>query len=178
MRTRNIIFLIVLLVIIDQVTKLIIYHSFMDVNLEIVPQLLDFKPTFNSKYSFVNDSIYKKTGMDAGLTFHIILFPLIWFVLFLFYRFFKGIAPKNKMLDISFCFLTAGYICGYLGILVWEKGILDFLYFKLLGGVVFDLKDIYIDCYIVFFIISTMKIEKEHKIKLKDMMSYLKALFK
>lgn len=166
------------MVIIDQAAKLIIYHSLMDVNFEIVPQVLDFKPTFNSKYSFVNDSIYKKTGMDAGLTFHIILFPLIWFVLFLFYRFFKGVAPKNKMLDSSFAFFTAGFICSYLGILVWEKGVLDFLHLKLLGGIIFDLKDIYINCYVVLLIISTMKIEKEHKIKLKDMMSYLKTLFK
>lgn len=178
MRARNIILLIVLLVIIDQVAKLIIYHSFMDINCEIVPQVLDFKPTFNSKYSFVNDSIYKKTGMDTGLIFHVILFPLIWIILFLFYRFFKGVAPKNKMLDASFAFFTAGFICSYLGILVWEKGVLDFLHLKLLGGIIFDLKDIYINCYIVLLIISTMKIEKEYKIELKHMASYLKDLFK
>lgn len=91
---------------------------------------------------------------------------------------FKGIAPKNKMLGVSFYFLTAEYICGYLGILVLGKGVFDFLYFKLLGGIIFDLKDMYINCYIVLLIISTMKTENEHKIKLKDMVSYLKALFK
>jgi len=114
MRTRNIILLIVLLVIIDQAAKLIIYHSFMDINCEIIPQLLDFKPTFNSKYSFVNDSIYKKTGMDAGLTFHIILFPLIWFVLFLFFFYFfslvflKELLRTIKCLIFLFVFLQQG----------------------------------------------------------------------
>ncbi len=62
MRIRNIVFLIILLVLIDQGTKLVIYSSFMDVNHEIIPGVLDFKPFFNSKYSFVNDSLYKKTG--------------------------------------------------------------------------------------------------------------------
>jgi hypothetical protein len=51
MKTRNIIFLIALLVILDQVVKLIIYNSFMDVDCEIIPKVLEFKPVFNSKYS-------------------------------------------------------------------------------------------------------------------------------
>ena len=61
MKTRNIILLIVLLVLIDQGVKLIIYTSFMNTNFEIIPKILDFQPTFNSKYSFVNDSVYKNT---------------------------------------------------------------------------------------------------------------------
>ena len=177
MKIRSIILLIVVLVVIDQIVKLIIYNSFMDVNCEIIPKVLDFKPVFNSKYSFVNASIHKRIGLDAGLFFHVILFALIWVILFLFYRFFKEIAPKNKMLDVSFCFLTASVICAYLGILVWEKGILDFLHFKLLGYIICDLKDIYINCFVVLLLISTIKIEKEYKIKLKDMISYFKGLF-
>lgn len=51
---------------IDQIAKLIIYNSFMDINCEIIPKVLDFKPIFNSKYSFVNDLIHKRTDMDAG----------------------------------------------------------------------------------------------------------------
>lgn len=43
--------LIALLVILDQVVKLIIYNSFMDVDCEIIPKVLEFKPVFNSKYS-------------------------------------------------------------------------------------------------------------------------------
>lgn len=163
---------------IDQIAKLIIYNSFMDINCEIIPKVLDFKPIFNSKYSFVNDLIHKRTDMDAGGIFHVILFALIWYVLFLSYKFFKGFSPHNKMLDVSFAFFTAGVICAYLGILVWEKGILDFLHFKLFGYIICDLKDIYINCFVVLLVISTTKIEQEHKIKLRDMTSYIKSLFK
>lgn len=177
MRTRNIILLILLLVIADQVVKLIIYKSFMEVSGVIVPQVLEFKPIFNNKYSFVNDLTYKKTGMDAGLIFHAIVFALVWLVLFPFYKFFKNIAPGNKTLDVSFSFLTAGVICAYLGILIWQDGTLDFLHFKLGASVVFDLKDIYINCFVILLIISTKKIEKEHKTTLQDMMHYIKSLF-
>lgn len=60
----------------------------MDVNYEIVPKVLDFKPFFNSKYSFVNDPIYKRTGVDLGMLFHIIQFSLLWGIIYILYRFF------------------------------------------------------------------------------------------
>ena len=178
MKTRNIILLIVLLVLIDQGVKLIIYTSFMNTNFEIIPKILDFQPTFNSKYSFVNDSVYKNTGMDAGLLFHIILFAIIWFILFIGYKFFKSIDPLNKTLDVSISFFTAAIICAYLGILVWGKGILDFLHFKLYFNFVFDLKDVYTNCFVLLFLISTIEIEKKYNIKLKDLRKYIKRLYK
>lgn len=178
MKTRNIILLVLLLVIIDQAIKLIIYHSFMDNQYEIIPNVLDFKPFFNSKYSYVNDSIYKRTGMDAGLIFHIILFALTWLILFVPYRFFKSIAPTNKMLDVSFSCYTAAVICAYLGILVWEKGVLDFLHLKLLVNVIFDLKDLYVNCFLLLLFISAKKIEAKHKIELKDLVDYIKRFFR
>lgn len=177
MKVRSIILLIALLVGLDQAVKLLIYQYFMDVNFEIIPRVLDFKPFFNSKYSFVNHSIHKGTGMDAGLIFHVVLFALIWLIVFVFYRFYKRVAPTNKMLDISFSLLTAGVLCAYLGILVWKEGVLDFLQLKPFGKIVFDLKDLYINCFVVCLLISTKRIESKHHIKLKDMADYLKGLF-
>lgn len=46
MKKRNVILLIVLLVLIEQGVKLIVYTSFIDTNFEIIPKVLDFKPTF------------------------------------------------------------------------------------------------------------------------------------
>lgn len=178
MKTRNIILLIVLLVLIDQGVKWVVYTSYIDTNFEIIPEVLGFKPVFNSKYSFVNDSVYKNTGMDAGLLFHMIFFAIIWFIQFVGYKFFNGIDPHNKTLDVSIAFFTSSVICAYSGMLVWEKGILDFLHFKLLFNFVFDLKDIYTNCFVVLFLISTMKIEKKHAIELADFKNYLKGLFK
>lgn len=178
MKTRNVILVIILLVLIDQGIKLIVYTSLIDTNFGIIPGVLDFKPTFNSKYSFVNDSIYKNTGMDAGLLFHIILFAIIWFVLFVGYKFFKSIDPHNKTLDVSFAFFTSAVICAYLGMLVWEKGILDFLHFKWYFNFVCDLKDIYINCFVVLFLISAVNIETKHNVQLTDLTNYLRGLFK
>lgn len=177
MKTHNILLLVLLLVLVDQGAKLIIYTSYMDTNFEIIPKVLDFKPAFNSKYSFFNDSVYKNAGVDAGLLFHIFLFAIVWFVLFIIYRFFKRIEPLNKMLDASICFLTAGVICAYLGMLVWENGILDFLHFKLLGNIIFDLKDIYLNCFVILLIVSTKRIEKTYNIKSVDFRNYLQGLF-
>lgn len=95
----------------------------MDTNYEIIHGVLDFKPFFNSKYNFVNDSIYKRTGMDAGLLFHIVLFAIVWLIQFIGYNFFKRFDSGNKILDVSISFFTAAVICSYLGILVWRKGI-------------------------------------------------------
>lgn len=179
MKTRSLVLLIAVLVGVDQAVKLIIYRFFMDVNFEIIPpHVLGFKPFFNSKYSFINHSIHKETGMDAGLIFHLFLFALVWFVIFVFYRFFKKIASTNKMLDCSFGFLTAGVICAYLGVLVWEKGVLDFLQLTLFKIIVFDLKDLYINCFVVLLLISTKRIETKHRVRPKDMADYLKGLFK
>lgn len=176
MKTRNIILLIVLLVLIDQGVKLIVYTSFIDTNFEIIPKVLDFKPTFNSKYSFVNDSVYKNTGMDAGLLFHIILFAIIWLVQFVGYKFFKSIDPHNKTIDVSIAFFTSAVICAYLGMLVWEKGILDFLYIKFYFNFVFDLKDVYSNCFVILFLISAVRIETKYNVKLIDLTNYLKRL--
>lgn len=173
MKTKNIIFLIVLLVILDQVAKLIIYNSFMDVNCEIIPKVLDFKPVFNSKYSWVNDSIHKKSGMDAGLIFHIILFALAWFIIYVIYRYLKKLNLANKIADMSIVLFTAAVSCAYLGILVWEKGILDFLHFEFLGYVC-DLKDIYINCFVVLFCISAIKC----KLEFKGLANYIIGLFR
>lgn len=178
MKARNIVLLIMLLILIDQGVKLIIYSSFMDTNYEIIHGVLDFKPFFNSKYSFVNDSIYKRTGMDAGLLFHIVLFAIVWLIQFIGYNFFKRFDSGNKILDVSISFFTAAVICSYLGILVWRKGILDFLHIKLIGNIIFDLKDIYINCFVILFCLNAIKIELKHNIKLIDLKNYLKGLFK
>lgn len=176
MKTRNIILLIILLVLLDQVTKLIIYHSFMDVHIELIPHVVDFKPFFNSKYSYVNDSLYLNRGIDLGLLFHVILFAIIWLVVFVGYRFYKSVDPRSKILDVSIALLTAGVICAYLGILVWDKGVLDFMHFKWMINVICDFKDLYVNGYVVLFIIGAMTIDRKYNLKLADLGNYLKGL--
>jgi len=162
---------------IDQGVKLIIYSFLMDTNYEIIHGVLDFTPVFNNKYSFVNDSVYKRTGIDVGLLFHIVLFVTVWFIQFIGYSFFKSIDSKNIALDVSISCFTAAVICSFLGMLAWSEGILDFLHIKLIINIIFDLKDIYINCFIVLFWISAMKLSIRYNIKFKDFSSYIKRLF-
>ena len=73
-RNINIIILVVLLILIDQVVKLIILHSFMDSNYVFVPNILEFKPTFNSNYSYWT----AKLDANMGIVAHLTMFSLIW----------------------------------------------------------------------------------------------------
>lgn len=176
MKTRNIVLWVIVLVIIDQVIKLIINSLMMGVDYEIIPSTLNFKPTFNSKYSFVNVLLYNNYGINMGLIFHVVLFALIWVVIFVLYKFYKNIAPNYKMLDVAIIFQSASYICAYLGILFWSKGMLDYIHLKPLS-VVFDLKDIYVNCFIVLWVISTSVIAAKYHVTGKDYINYFKKLF-
>ena len=112
--------------------------------------------------------------MDAGLIFHIILFALAWFMIYIIYRYLKKLNFANKIVDMGIVFFTAAaVICAYLGILVWEKGILDFLHFEFLGYVC-DLKDIYINCFVILFCINATKCNLEFK----GLANYMKGLFR
>jgi len=91
---------------------------------------------------------------------------------FIFYGYFRNTNFKSKrLLDFAFVFLLASIICGLLGNLVWENGTLDYIYLKPLF--IFDLKDLYNNCFVVLFCIFAVKNNKEiRKMKLKDAAIY------
>lgn len=79
----------------------------------------------------------------------------------------KDLTEKTKLIDIAISFQIAGMICALLGNIVWEKGVLDFIYLKPLF--VFDLKDLYLNCFVVLIMIYVYKHGEElKKAKLKD----------
>ncbi|MDR1169287.1 MAG: hypothetical protein LBK97_00440 [Prevotellaceae bacterium] len=58
-------------------------------------------------------------------------------------------------------------LCALSGNLLWEKGVLDYVYLKPLF--VFDLKDIYVDVFICLFLVYALNNRKQLKnIKLFD----------
>lgn len=150
MKKRNIILWIILLVFIDQAVKLIVHHSFMDSNYTIVPDLLEFKPVFNPSYSYWT----AKLGANMGIVTHLIMFSLIWAMLIILYKFYHKVNSQNRLLDIALIFQTAGFASAYISILFWKDGVLDFISFKPLN-VVCDLKDLYVNIFVVLWIIST-----------------------
>jgi len=73
--------------------------------------------------------------------------------------------------------MYAGLICALIGNLIWKKGTLDYIYLKPLF--VFDLKDTYLDVFIVIFIIYAINNKTQLKpIKMKDVFLYAKNRLK
>ena len=136
--------------------KIIINSFFLDVRFDIIPSLFEFKPTFNDKHSYVNSLLYKNFNIDIGLWFHIILFLFEEIILLTLYGYFRNnISENKKLLDVAIIFQITGYICALIGILIWKKGTLDFIYLKPLF--IFDLKDLYVNCFVILFLVYAYK---------------------
>ena len=70
----------------------------------------------------------------------------------------------------------AALICALIGNLVWKNGTLDYIYFK--PWFVFDLKDVYIDFGVGFFLIYAFKNKNQlNPIKSRDVFLYAKSRF-
>ena len=174
MKARTIILWIFILIIIDQIIKIVIYSFFFETHFEIIPSLFEFKPIFNDKHSYLNVLLNKKFSIDLGLWFHmgLFLFGEIIFLAFYFYMR-KNITGNKTLLDIVIIFQSAGLICGLIGNLIWEKGTLDYIYLKPLF--IFDLKDLYLNCFAVLFLVYLHKNRFQTKtIKLKDIILNIK----
>ncbi|MDR1341288.1 MAG: signal peptidase II [Prevotellaceae bacterium] len=181
MKIRTVILWILALVIIDQAIKIVINSFFLKSGFEIIPSLLEFKPVFNNKYSYVNDLLYEAFHINMGLWLHLVLYLTGEIIALYIYLYFK-IKLNNsyiKILGWAIVFQTSGLLCALTGNLFWEKGILDYIYLKPLF--VFDLKDIYIDVFICLFLVYVLKNRKQLKgIKLfsrkeiKGVIAYLK----
>jgi lipoprotein signal peptidase len=174
MKIRTILYWVIILVIIDQIIKIIVNAYFLESRFDIIPSLFEFRPCFNTKHSYFNVLLYKHFNIDIGLYAHIILFLIIEIVVLIFYVYFRNIDLRSKkLLDFAFIFQLAGVICAFSGNLIWEKGTLDYIYLKPLF--IFDLKDLYLNCFLVLFLIFLLRNDTEtRKIKLKDVVLYIK----
>lgn len=178
MRTRTILFWISVLIIADQSIKIVINSYFLDCQFDIIPSFLEFKPTFNTRHSWVNNLIDNNFGLNVGLLPHVILYLLIGVLSFAYYSYYRNnIRENTKLLDTSIIFLYAVLICALIGNLVWNRGTLDYIYLKPLF--VFDLKDTYADAVIVLFMIYAIKNRTQlNLVKSGDVFLYLKNRLK
>jgi len=162
---------VILSVLADSVIKIIINGYFLDVRFDIIPNLFEFKPVFNKQYSYVNYLF----GLEMGFGLHLFLFCFAFVIALASYDFFKHIPNGRKLLDISFIFAFSGIICAFIGLVT--GGCLDYIYLKPLF--VFDLKDLYIDCFLILYFYYFFKYKKSLKsVKLKDMTGHFKNRFK
>ncbi|MEY8608243.1 signal peptidase II [Parabacteroides segnis] len=173
MKTKEIIWWILLLVVIDQATKIVIYHFYMDTHFEIIPSLFEFSPVFNDKHSYVNYLLNQKLNINMGFWIHIVIFTVAECIILALYIFLRSLSKKTKLLDTAITFQIAGLICALLGNIVWKKGVLDFIYLKPLF--VFDLKDLYNNCFVVFLLIYVHKYrEKVNTTNIKEVINLLR----
>lgn len=168
MRIRTIIFLVIILVAIEQIIKLIICLNYQDISLEIIPSLVDFKPTLNNKTFYWLGLM----NIDVGRWLRLATAIIILSALCLFYLYLKRTLQNKKWLDISFVFGISGVLCS-LSDNIFFGGSWDYVYLKPLF--IFDLKDIYMDCFSIFFLICCYRNRTEiSNIKMKNIISFLK----
>jgi len=87
----------------------------------------------------------------------------------------KTISGDAKIINIAFIFGFAALLSVWVGTIFW-KGVLDFIYLKPLF--VFDLKDLYINIWVVLFLLYYLKnIKYVSSFKNKDMMKHFKNRF-
>ena len=158
MKTSKIIALIVLLVLLDQIIKIVIYNYYLDCNFSIIPSLLEFKPVFNNKGTYFA-ILLKINGyvFNAIQAFFQFLLSCLMVVL---YIFMKKAGNSTKVFEWFLIFGQSSLICYFVSILFWEKGVLDFIFLK--PYFIFDLKDIYGSCFIclLFVVMHKYKIKK------------------
>ena len=156
MKMKTIITWIFILVLIDQTIKILINIYFGGIYFEIIPSLIEFKPTFNERHSWVNILLNDNFGLNVGLIPHIILYLLIGILVPMYFSYFKNkIIDNKKFIDVAAIFMMAAILCALIGNIIWTKGTLDYIYLKPLF--VFDLKDLYIDFGIVTFLLYALK---------------------
>jgi len=155
MTKKNIILWIICLVIVDQGTKLIIANYFIDTKFDFIDSVFGFHPVFNDKYTYFNTLL----GLNLGLFPRTIVFIIVQFVVVFCYGYFKAIQRRStKLLDIMFVFSESAVICVFCGFYLWKNGVLDFIY---LHFWIFDLKDVYINCFVIILLINALIINKK-----------------
>lgn len=168
MKIRIVTLWTIALVVIEQVIKLIITTNYRDINFEIIPSLFEFKPVLNDKSFYWLSLMNIEVGRWARLATGIILLG----ILCLYYLCMKTISKKGKLVDVAFIFGFAGLLCSMCDN-IFFGGSWDYVYLKPLF--IFDLKDLYLNCFVILFLIFCLKNRiKLKNAKIKDIISFYK----
>lgn len=167
MKKRIVTLYILLLVVIDQIIKLIINAYYLDMRFSIIKPFLEFQPTFNYDYTYINN-VFK---LGIGIVPHVIMFVVLFTILILLYGFFRSV-NNSRLLNVSFILVLSGYICAAISNFIWN-GCLDYIY--LVPLFVFDLKDVYLNSFgILFAIFYLMNRKTLNRIRFSDLIAYVK----
>jgi lipoprotein signal peptidase len=153
MKIKTIALWVIVLVVIEQVIKLIISRYYRDLNFEIIPSLLAFKPTLNDKSFYWLGLL----NIDVGRWARLITGLIALTIFSLFYRYIKTTLRQEKLFDVASIFAFAGIMCSTCDN-IFFGGSWDYVYLKSLF--VFDLKDLYLNCFACLLIIGVLKNKK------------------
>lgn len=140
---------VITLIIIEQVIKVVINSNFLYKTYPILAPFLYFEPMFNRQYSWANAML--ELGVSRWI--HIALTAIMSILIYLFYQYLNKKSPTNKIINIMFVFLFSGAMCSLIDKIFWN-GSLDYILVK--GFFTFDLKDIYLNIFIVTLILSSL----------------------
>lgn len=138
-----------ILVIIEQVIKIIINSKYLDADIEIIPNLVYFNPLFNRDYSWINNLF----DLGIGKLFHIIMVIFVLIIIYMFYNYSFNNGLDSKMFYYSYLLIMSGAICSLIDKVFWD-GSLDYIYLKNLFT--FDLKDAYISAFVAIILLMTI----------------------
>ena len=147
LKINTIIIFFLLLMLIDQGIKIIIKLFYFNDYYEIIPSLLSFNPIINTNGSWLN----ARFGTSISFSLLIVLNIIALFIFFEIYRYSLYKKHKDFWCDMCFIFIFAGALCSLID-KVFYGGSLDFIGISNLF--IADIKDIYINLSILFFIIT------------------------
>ncbi|WP_244833999.1 signal peptidase II [Clostridium sp. BJN0001] len=148
-KSNNIILLIIILLGLDQGIKLIIKLFYFNSFFPLIDKALYFSPIINTNGSWLN----ARFGTSLSFTFLIIINLIAIFLFTEIYRYYHHNGNKSFSSDMAYIFILSGAICSLIDKFFYG-GSLDFIGVNNLF--VADIKDIYINIGIVFFIMTLL----------------------
>jgi signal peptidase II len=169
MKIKTIALWVIFLVVIEQIIKLVISTYYQDINLEIIPSLFEFKPTFNDKSFYWVSVLFHA---DVGRWTRLLTGAIIFVILYIVYRYIKTIYKQSKLVNVAFLFAFAGAMCS-MSDNIFFGGSWDYISLKPFPTC--DLKDLYLNCFGCLLIIGVLTNQKDlPPVKKNDFWKWLK----
>jgi len=152
---------------IDKIIKILIINNFINNRFNIIGEYVSFYPKFNLNRSWYGSIIKIDIGRWPHIIFLFIVFLIVLIII-------KNILKYNEITyfkSFTLIFLISGVASSLLDAIIWGAS-LDYIRIK--GFFIFDLKDLYISIFEIFFYLTLIKFisKKENReiiIKLKTM---------
>lgn len=136
---------LVLLVIVDQIIKVIIFNYFMD-SRTIKFLFISFRPKINSEQMSV---LNNELSLNLPNEMLIIVNVCSLVIIHLCFKWFKKKEGSFRLMGLSYNFIISGTLCSLVDLLLYN-GSLDYLR---IGQHIYDLKDFYLLISIILFVV-------------------------